>query len=47
MGLRYSKNRGFLVVKILRIFRLFRDLVYVLRLYVSKIFADYIIVELR
>ena len=29
----------------LRIFRLFWNLVYALRLYVSKIFADYIIVE--
>ena len=45
MDLGYSKNRVFWVGKMLRIFRLFWDLVYVLRLYVSKIFADYIIVE--
>ena len=45
MDLGCSKNRGFLVAKMLRICRLFWDLVYVLRLYVSEIFADYIIVE--
>ena len=47
MDLGCSKNRVFWVAKMLRIFRLFWGLVYVLRLYIYKIFADYIIVELR